>query len=172
MIEHVFDDDGELDWLGELNDRQREAATAPPARPLLILAGAGSGKTATLSARVAWLIAQGLGPERILLLTFTRLRRSRFGNSSPPDDGRPEPKRDRPFPIEIPVAWREGYPLTRTRLRRLRDCSLCFWSRIHRLLCAKCVTDNSGQRYCLKLSGVRECSQSRNSSDRIAYFRT
>src|SRR5438128_9277011 len=72
MIEHVFDDDGELHWLGELNDRQREAATAPPARPLLILAGAGSGKTATLSARVAWLIAQGLGPERILLLTFTR----------------------------------------------------------------------------------------------------
>src|SRR4029453_18710321 len=41
-------------------------------RPWLILAGAGTGKTATLSARVAWLIAQGLAPERILLLTFTR----------------------------------------------------------------------------------------------------
>jgi len=68
----VFGSAGELEWLGELNEQQRAAATAPPDRPLLILAGAGSGKTATLSARVAWLIAQGLTPERILLLTFTR----------------------------------------------------------------------------------------------------
>jgi ATP-dependent DNA helicase UvrD/PcrA len=68
----VFESDPELDWLGELNEQQRAAATATPDRPLLILAGAGSGKTATLSARVAWLIAQGLAPERILLLTFTR----------------------------------------------------------------------------------------------------
>src|SRR5436309_5626125 len=67
----MFVDDG-LDWLDELNDRQRAAATAPADRPLLILAGAGSGKTATLSARVAWLIAQGVAPEQILLLTFTR----------------------------------------------------------------------------------------------------
>src|SRR5436309_12825164 len=68
----MFGGNGELDWLGELNDQQRQAATAPPDRPLLVLAGAGTGKTATLSARVAWLIAQGLAPERILLLTFTR----------------------------------------------------------------------------------------------------
>src|SRR6266545_4218141 len=72
MLEHVFDRHGELDWLGELNEQQRHAATAPREAPLLILAGAGSGKTATLSARVAWLVAQGLPPERILLLTFTR----------------------------------------------------------------------------------------------------
>jgi DNA helicase II / ATP-dependent DNA helicase PcrA len=62
----------EQDWLRELNEQQRRAATAPRERPLLILAGAGTGKTATLSARVAWLIAEGLAPERILLLTFTR----------------------------------------------------------------------------------------------------
>jgi DNA helicase-2/ATP-dependent DNA helicase PcrA len=68
----VFVSDASDDWLGELNGRQRLAATAAADRPLLILAGAGSGKTATLSARVAWLIAQGLAPERILLLTFTR----------------------------------------------------------------------------------------------------
>jgi DNA helicase II / ATP-dependent DNA helicase PcrA len=68
----VFDSGWDGDWLGELNEQQRAAATAAPDRPLLILAGAGSGKTATLSARVAWLIAQGLAPERILLLTFTR----------------------------------------------------------------------------------------------------
>ena len=72
MVEHVFAIEGEFDWLGGLNDKQREAATATPDAPLLILAGAGSGKTATLSARVAWLIAQGFAPERILLLTFTR----------------------------------------------------------------------------------------------------
>jgi DNA helicase-2/ATP-dependent DNA helicase PcrA len=59
-------------WLEELNPEQRQAATAPVGAPLLILAGAGSGKTATLSARAAWLIEQGTPPERILLLTFTR----------------------------------------------------------------------------------------------------
>jgi DNA helicase II / ATP-dependent DNA helicase PcrA len=72
MLEHVFECNGALDWLCELNKEQLRAATAPHARPLLILAGAGSGKTATLSTRVAWLIAEGLAPERILLLTFTR----------------------------------------------------------------------------------------------------
>jgi ATP-dependent DNA helicase UvrD/PcrA len=66
------DEAGALAWLSELNEQQRAAVTATPDRPLLILAGAGSGKTATLSARVAWLIAEGLAPERILLLTFTR----------------------------------------------------------------------------------------------------
>jgi DNA helicase-2/ATP-dependent DNA helicase PcrA len=59
-------------WPGELNPQQLRAAAAPADRPLLILAGAGSGKTSTLSARVAWLIEQGTRPERILLLTFTR----------------------------------------------------------------------------------------------------
>jgi DNA helicase II / ATP-dependent DNA helicase PcrA len=72
ILEHVFESGSEDSWLDELNDQQRAAATAAPDRPLLILAGAGSGKTATLSARVAWLIAQGIAPERILLLTFTR----------------------------------------------------------------------------------------------------
>jgi DNA helicase-2/ATP-dependent DNA helicase PcrA len=73
MLERVFDrTDQGLDWLGGLNEQQRAAVTAPPGRPLLILAGAGTGKTETLSARVAWLIADGLVPERILLLTFTR----------------------------------------------------------------------------------------------------
>lgn len=54
-----------------LNPRQREAATAGPA-PLLIIAGAGTGKTNTLAHRVAHLVLQGTEPERILLLTFTR----------------------------------------------------------------------------------------------------
>ncbi len=59
------------DLLAGLNPQQREAATHDN-RPLLIVAGAGTGKTATLVHRVAWLIAGGVDPERILLLTFTR----------------------------------------------------------------------------------------------------
>jgi len=59
------------DILADLNPQQREAATHGD-RPLLIVAGAGTGKTATLVHRVAWLIAQGVDPSRILLLTFTR----------------------------------------------------------------------------------------------------
>src|SRR5690242_21295675 len=58
-------------WLGELNPDQRIAATHPGG-PLLILAGAGTGKTTTLCSRVAWLVTEGVAPERILLLTFTR----------------------------------------------------------------------------------------------------
>jgi DNA helicase-2/ATP-dependent DNA helicase PcrA len=57
--------------LAKLNPRQREAATFGKG-PLLIVAGAGTGKTATLVHRVAWLIAEGIDPGRILLLTFTR----------------------------------------------------------------------------------------------------
>jgi DNA helicase-2/ATP-dependent DNA helicase PcrA len=57
--------------LQRLNPQQREAATHGDS-PLLIVAGAGTGKTATLVHRVAWLIARGVDPGRILLLTFTR----------------------------------------------------------------------------------------------------
>src|SRR5437773_3852919 len=48
------------------------AAVTHPGGPLLVLAGAGTGKTTTLSSRVAWLVEQGVPPERVLLLTFTR----------------------------------------------------------------------------------------------------
>ncbi|HEY5196757.1 MAG TPA: ATP-dependent helicase [Solirubrobacteraceae bacterium] len=62
---------GSLSWLGDLNPDQLAAATHEGG-PLLILAGAGTGKTTTLCSRVAWLIATGVPAERILLLTFTR----------------------------------------------------------------------------------------------------
>ncbi|MDQ4108892.1 MAG: UvrD-helicase domain-containing protein, partial [Actinomycetota bacterium] len=56
---------------GELNPEQ-QAAVGHGEGPLLIVAGAGSGKTMTLAARVASLIERGTRPERILLLTFSR----------------------------------------------------------------------------------------------------
>jgi DNA helicase II / ATP-dependent DNA helicase PcrA len=62
---------GSLSWLADLNPDQLAAATHDGG-PLLILAGAGTGKTTTLCSRVAWLIATGVPAERILLLTFTR----------------------------------------------------------------------------------------------------
>ena len=65
--------------LEELNPAQRravehggEAGLAEAPGPLLIIAGAGSGKTNTLAHRVAHLIHSGADPGRILLLTFTR----------------------------------------------------------------------------------------------------
>jgi DNA helicase II / ATP-dependent DNA helicase PcrA len=61
----------ESSWFEQLNADQR-AAVRHPGGPLLILAGAGTGKTTTLCGRVAWLVAHGVAPERILLLTFTR----------------------------------------------------------------------------------------------------
>src|SRR5712692_5137556 len=57
--------------LEKLNEEQRRAATHLGG-PLLVLAGAGTGKTGTLVARAAWLRGQGVPASRILLLTFTR----------------------------------------------------------------------------------------------------
>ena len=79
----------ESDVLDGLNEQQRRAVTHQGG-PLLVLAGAGTGKTRTLVARAAWLRgAQGVPASRILLLTFTRraasdmLARAAAGSGSP-----------------------------------------------------------------------------------------
>jgi ATP-dependent DNA helicase UvrD/PcrA len=65
-------------YLGTLNPEQRRAvehgvtADSHVGAPLLVIAGAGSGKTNTLAHRVAHLIVSGADPRRILLMTFSR----------------------------------------------------------------------------------------------------
>ena len=57
--------------LSDMNESQRRAVTYGEG-PLLLLAGPGSGKTFTITRRILWLLEQGVPPDRILVITFTR----------------------------------------------------------------------------------------------------
>jgi DNA helicase-2/ATP-dependent DNA helicase PcrA len=59
-----------IDYVAALNAEQYEAVSSPPGKALVI-AGAGSGKTRTLTYRVAWLLDHGIEAKQVLLLTFT-----------------------------------------------------------------------------------------------------
>ena len=61
---------GQIDFAADLNEEQLAVATAP-AGPMLVVAGAGSGKTRALTYRLAWLVHNGVDPSRIMLVTFT-----------------------------------------------------------------------------------------------------
>src|SRR6202789_1516683 len=77
----------QIDYRASLNDEQYAAVTAKPG-PILVIAGAGSGKTRTLTYRVAYLIENGIEPENILLATFpnkaSREMIDRVSNIRPP----------------------------------------------------------------------------------------
>jgi DNA helicase-2/ATP-dependent DNA helicase PcrA len=60
-----------MEALKDLNPVQREAVTHPAGKPLLVVAGAGSGKTRILTYRIAYLIEQGISPFGIISITFT-----------------------------------------------------------------------------------------------------
>jgi DNA helicase-2/ATP-dependent DNA helicase PcrA len=79
-----------IDYVDELNEQQLAAVSAPPG-PILVIAGAGSGKTRTLTYRVSYLLENGIDPRNILLLTFTnkaaREMLGRVANLLPVDAG-------------------------------------------------------------------------------------
>src|SRR5882762_6877722 len=92
-----------VDYAAELNEQQLAAVTAPPG-PILVIAGAGSGKTRTLTYHVAYLLENGIDPRNILLLTFTnkasREMLGRVANLLPVDAralGRDDAKPSCPF---------------------------------------------------------------------------
>ena len=61
-----------MNYLDTLNPQQRYAVTYPLDTPVLVVAGAGTGKTKTLTSRIAYLIKEhGVTPSRILAVTFT-----------------------------------------------------------------------------------------------------
>ena len=81
-----------MDYLDRLNPDQRAAVehgADGDARPLLIIAGAGSGKTDTLAHRVAHLVMSGADPHRILLLTFSRRAAAEMERAR---DAHPQPR--------------------------------------------------------------------------------
>src|SRR3954464_12509857 len=97
-----------------LNDAQR-AAVEHEHGPLLIIAGAGSGKTNTLAHRVAHLIGRGADARRILLLTFSRRAAAEMTNRAARLLGRAAGG----VPSGVSITWSGTFHAVANRLLRL-----------------------------------------------------
>ncbi|MDR1384767.1 MAG: ATP-dependent helicase [Planctomycetaceae bacterium] len=102
--------------VGTLNNEQKKAVSHSGG-PLLIIAGAGTGKTKTLVHRVAWLIGQGIEPSRILLLTFTR--RAAFEMLYRVDDVLQQQARQKTSFVDHRSIWGGTFHAVATRLLRM-----------------------------------------------------
>ncbi|MDB5323074.1 MAG: UvrD/REP helicase [Phycisphaerales bacterium] len=112
-------------FLDTLNPQQRAAATAPLESPLLIIAGAGTGKTNTLAHRVAHLIHTGVNPARILLLTFTRRASAEMTRRAQTILSASAPHRPTsPSPNHLARLWSGTFHAISNRLLRLHAQSL------------------------------------------------
>lgn len=116
----------ENDYLGLLNPAQRQAATygartsneAFQSGPLLVIAGAGTGKTMTLAHRVAHLVLEGVDPERILLLTFTRRAAQEMTRRVETIVRRALQSKNKSVPMAIKLPWSGTYHSIGNRLLR------------------------------------------------------
>ena len=114
------------DYLSLLNAAQRQAATfggregKDPFKsgPLLVIAGAGTGKTMTLAHRVAHLIVEGVDPERILLLTFTRRAAQEMTRRVETIVRRALQKRNKSVAVSINLPWSGTFHSIGNRLLR------------------------------------------------------
>src|ERR1700730_751060 len=105
-------------YLGRLNPEQRRAVEygGPAARPLLITAGAGSGKTNALAHRVAHLLVNGIDPRRLLLLTFSRRAASEMMRRV--DRIAASVLREKAAPLAEQLAWAGTFHAIAARLLR------------------------------------------------------
>ena len=114
------------DYLNFLNPAQRQAATYGEragqepfnAGPLLVIAGAGTGKTMTLAHRVAHLIVEGVDPERILLLTFTRRAAQEMTRRVESIVRRALQKKQQSVPLSMNLPWSGTFHSIGNRLLR------------------------------------------------------
>ena len=109
----------------KLNTRQREAACFADPGALLIIAGAGTGKTNTLAHRVAHLVLQKVAPERILLLTFTRraaIEMTRRTHRIVSESLKQQQKESLTVPPSIKLPWAGTFHSIANRLIR-RNCA-------------------------------------------------
>jgi DNA helicase-2/ATP-dependent DNA helicase PcrA len=107
-----------VDYAAELNQQQLAAVTAPPG-PILVIAGAGSGKTRTLTYRVAYLLEKGIDPRNILLLTFTnKAAREMLGRVA------------NLLPVDASGLWGGTFHSIGNRILRRHGSALGYWSEL------------------------------------------